>query len=69
MTPDSPPLSYTIRSAAAATGISRAVLYKLVADGELLAARFGRRVIIPRRELERLLEEHIDNGDGKPGAA
>jgi excisionase family DNA binding protein len=54
----------TVPEAAVALGISRAHAYELVARQELPALRLGRRVVVPRRALERLL-----NGEGDGGQA
>ena len=37
-------------------GISRAFAYELVGRGEIPVVRFGRRVVVPRKALETLLE-------------
>ena len=55
-------LVMTVTEAAVALGISRAHAYELVARRELPALRLGRRVVIPRRALERLV-----NGEGDDG--
>ena len=49
-------LTMTVSEAAEFLGISRAFAYELVARGEIPAVRFGRRVVVPRRALETLLE-------------
>jgi excisionase family DNA binding protein len=49
-------LVYTVAEAAKMLGISRAHGYDLVASGELAHVRLGRRVVIPVRVIERLLE-------------
>lgn len=46
----------TVNEAAAILGISRTTAYESVRRGEIPARRFGRRVVILRHELERLLE-------------
>lgn len=50
-------LTLTVPEAAAMLGISRAHAYELVARKELAAVRLGRRVLVPRRAIERLLED------------
>ena len=47
---------YTVAEAARMLGISRAHGYDLVASGELAHVRLGRRVVIPVRVIERLLD-------------
>ncbi|MGH8984648.1 MAG: helix-turn-helix domain-containing protein [Acidimicrobiia bacterium] len=51
------PLTVSVVDAAQLLGISRALAYDLVARGELPSLRLGRRVVIPRRALETLVEE------------
>jgi excisionase family DNA binding protein len=53
-------LVLTVSEAAAALGISRAHAYELVARGELPSLRLGRRIVVPRRGLERLLDGDAD---------
>lgn len=48
-------LTLTVEEAAELLGISRAFAYQLVARNELPSLRLGRRVVIPRRALDRLL--------------
>ena len=49
-------LSLTVMEAAEVLGISRTLAYELVARGELPSLRMGRRIVVPRRALEALLE-------------
>ena len=49
-------LTVTVSEAAEFLGISRAFAYELVARGVIPAVRFGRRVVVPRKALETLLE-------------
>jgi excisionase family DNA binding protein len=49
-------LTITVEEAAEILGISRALAYSLVARQELPSLKLGRRVVIPRRALEHLLE-------------
>ena len=50
-----PKLTYTVTEAAELLGISRTSAYDCVRRGELPALALGRRIVIPRTELERLL--------------
>ncbi len=50
-------MAYGIDEAAAALGVSRRHVYDLIARGELRSVKAGRRRLIPRTELERLLED------------
>ncbi len=51
-----PSLVLTVGEAAALLGISRAHAYELVARGELAHIRLGRRVVVPRRAINELIE-------------
>ena len=50
-------LTMTVREAAAALKIGRGLAYEAVRRGEIPAIRVGRRLLIPRRALEKLLEQ------------
>lgn len=49
-------LTLTVEQAAEALGISRAFAYEAVSRGEIPCIRIGRRVLVPRIALERMLE-------------
>ncbi len=49
-------LVFSVEEAAYLLNISRALAYELVARGEIPSIRFGRRIAVPRRQLEVLLE-------------
>ena len=49
-------LVLSVGEAAALLGISRAHAYELVARGELADIRLGRRVVVPRRAIDELIE-------------
>jgi excisionase family DNA binding protein len=54
--PVAPPAAgLSITEAAAMLGISRATLERRIQRGEVTIRRLGRRVIVPRAEVERLL--------------
>ena len=53
-------LVLTVTEAAAALGISRTHAYELIARGELPSLRLGRRIVVPRRGLERLVDGDTD---------
>ena len=46
----------TVAEAAQALGISRALAYDLVRRGEIASLRLGRRIVIPERVVDALLE-------------
>jgi len=47
-----PPLLVGVREAARVLGLGRDTAYQLVREGRLRAVRVGRRVLVPRAELE-----------------
>ena len=49
------PLALSVEEAAATIGVARSTFYAIVLP-ELRVVRIGRRVVVPRRELERWLE-------------
>lgn len=57
-------LVFTVTETAEMLGISRALAYELVARRELPSIRLGRRIVVPRLALERLVA-----GDGPEGPA
>jgi len=46
----------TVEEAAKELGISRALAYEMARTGKLPTLRFGRRLVVPQRAIERLLE-------------
>lgn len=54
---DSEKLTLTVSETARLLGISRGLAYEMVRTREIPSVRFGKRVLIPRRALEKLLEE------------
>ncbi len=48
-------LCVTVPEAAAMLGISRNFAYQLVREGKLPSIRFGKRILIPRLALEKML--------------
>lgn len=44
----------SITEAAEVLGVSRPHLYRMAQDGELRSVRIGRRVLIPKMEIDRL---------------
>ena len=49
------PLTYTVEEAAQLLGVSRGVGYEAARRGELPTIRLGRRLLVPKVGLERLL--------------
>ena len=54
-------LTLTVVEAAKMLGISRGLAYEMVRTGEIPSIRFGKRILVPRRALELLLERHEKN--------
>jgi excisionase family DNA binding protein len=52
---DAASLTLSVSEAANLLGVSRDLVYELVAEGELPALRLGRRIVLPRRALEELV--------------
>ena len=57
-------LVFTVRQAADALGVSDDLVYELTARGEIPCLRLGRRRVIPRRAIELLLEQTMDQPNG-----
>jgi excisionase family DNA binding protein len=49
-------ITLTVEEAGTRLGISRTLAYELVRRGEIPSIRLGRRVLVPIRALERLVE-------------
>lgn len=50
------PAGLSVQQAAQYLGVSRTHLYQLMKEGRVVAKKFGRRVVVPRAQLDRLLE-------------
>lgn len=50
-------LTLTVKEAAKLLGIGRQLAYERVKTGEIPVIKIGRRLLVPRRALEKLLEE------------
>lgn len=51
------PISFSIKGACAATGLSRTKIYALIADGRLRAVKIDGRTLIPADSLRALIAE------------
>ena len=49
-------LTMTVEEASAALGISRSLAYELVRRGDIPSLRLGRRIVVPVRALDDLVE-------------
>jgi excisionase family DNA binding protein len=64
-TVNAPPRStYTVDEVAIILGISRTTAYECVRRGDIPSRRFGRRVVVLRHELSRLLNAETNAFDG-----
>ena len=61
-------LAYSKKQAAAATSLSVRGIDYLIEKGQLRAVKIGRRVLIPSRELERLIEKGTTRVFQEPGS-
>ena len=52
--------TFTVSEAAKYLGIGRNTAYELVAQGRLPVLRLGRRLVVPRAALEKMLEAQPD---------
>lgn len=50
-------MTVTVEEAARLLGISRSLAYEMARVGQLPTLKFGRRLVVPRRALEGLIEE------------
>lgn len=50
-------ITVTVEEAARLLGISRSLAYEMARKGQLPTLKFGRRLVVPRRALEGLIEE------------
>jgi excisionase family DNA binding protein len=55
-------LTVSVEQAARLLGISRGLAYTLVGRGEIPSLRLGRRIVVPRRALDRMLDLRDDSG-------
>jgi excisionase family DNA binding protein len=59
-------LTYTVTETAQLLGISRSSAYECVRRGEIPSLTLGRRVVVPRRALEALLDVPDQRAGGSP---
>lgn len=61
------PVCLSVPQAATVLGIGKNLAYQMVHDGRLPALRLGRRLVVPRDALQRLIETAVGgSGDGIP---
>ena len=56
-TGDSEKLVFTVEETRRQLGLSKGLMYEAVRSGQIPSIRVGRRILIPRAALQRLLEE------------
>jgi excisionase family DNA binding protein len=56
MAPSTDRLVFTVEEAAALLGIGRATAYEAVQRGEIPSMRIGRRILVPKAALQRMLD-------------
>ena len=52
------PMAYRVEDAALVMGLSRTAIYLLLKEGLLKSVRRGKRIIIPRTEIQAYLDAH-----------
>jgi excisionase family DNA binding protein len=62
MTADNEQLVYTVEEARKKLRLSRGLVYQAIRDGQLPSIRVGRRILVPRAALEKLLEHGQQDG-------
>jgi len=61
MTADNERQTYNVREAAEVLGVSKNSLYQAVLRKEVPSIRIGKRILIPKAQLERLLLNEVNN--------
>jgi excisionase family DNA binding protein len=59
---DSERLTLTVEEAGKMLGISRALAYEMARTSKLPVLRFGKRILIPRKAIENMLESPHGSG-------
>lgn len=52
-------IAYTINEAAAASGLGRTTLYKLIKHGDLMPVKIGARTLLLRADVVKLLQRGV----------
>ena len=60
-------LTFTVVEAAVLLGIGRNSAYEAIKTGTLPSVQIGRRILVPRAALERMLMVHSETKDGDNG--
>ena len=56
-------LTLTVEQAGELLGISRALAYEMARTGRLPTLRFGKRIVVPRKAIENMLESSLANSN------
>ena len=59
-------LTYTVKETGLLLGLSRGLTYEAIRTGQIPSVRIGRRILIPCKQLHKLLENSNEN-EGKQG--
>ncbi len=59
------PATLTIREAAKVLGVGRALAYEMARAGRIPVIRLGRRLVVPRPALERMLDTWRPDGNDR----
>lgn len=54
-------LTLTVEQAGELLGISRALAYEMARTGRLPTLRFGKRIVVPKKAIENMLESSLAN--------
>ncbi len=58
-------LTITVEEAGCMLGISRGLAYQMAREGKIPTIRFGKRMVVPRKAVDRLLEKSELPAPGK----
>ena len=56
-------LTLTVEQAGELLGISRALAYEMARTGRLPTLRFGKRIVVPKKAIENMLESSLANSN------
>ncbi len=56
-------LTLTVEQAGELLGISRALAYEMARTGRLPTLRFGKRIVVPKKAIETMLESSLANSN------
>ena len=58
-------LTLTVEEAGELLGISRALAYEMARTGQLPTLRFGKRIVVPKKAIESMLERPVATAGGE----